>query len=138
MVLNGQVGSTSSSSTSSSDSSVTSAHQDDLDIPDTAMTQNTSPTINLSSLVAAVQNHLNAVPLPISLKRTWNTAFQPILLSNDLIRPTDANNCRAIVPYVPCSHAVLIQLWASKVDEYEAMEANKLITSTMECDQNPV
>lgn len=118
IVLQGQVISTSSSTTSGSDSSVSSVNQVVLDNVDTTDTA-THPAINIPSLVTVVQNHLNAIPPPIPLKRTWTTTFRPILLSSDLVLPHAADACKAIVPYQPCLHAVLIQLWASKVEEYE-------------------
>lgn len=120
MVLNGQVGSTSGSSTSSSNSSVNSVHHEDLDVAESSVIQSDhNSMVAIPTLLIVVQKHLNAVPLPISLKRTWNVAFQPPLLSSKLILPTEENYCRAIVPYQTCLHAAIMQLWAQKVDEYE-------------------
>lgn len=116
MVLQGQLGSSSNASSSDFESSITSVQNVDtvMDVPMFQFGQ----TCTMLLPVVAVSLAAIYIPLPLSLKRKWNVAFNPPLQINSGI-PNGSEMSKAIIPYRPSLHAVLIQLWASKVDSLD-------------------
>lgn len=81
MVLQGQVGSMSSnSSDSSSFSSVNSAQNDEMTVVSPASFTSQPCHVLFPNLQYPSFQAVNAIPLPISLKRKWNVAFQYLKL----------------------------------------------------------
>ncbi|CAN6300043.1 unnamed protein product [Urochloa humidicola] len=116
MVRQGQFGRDSSSSSSSNEATSQTAMEVSTDgyVP-----QFTVFWSAFDQPEPSTQNNLTASG---SLKRSWNMAFHTS-------QSTPADNVedltRAIVPYQPVLHSVLLQIWAQKVDE-----ANKAGHST--------
>lgn len=113
MVLQGQLGSASNSSSSSSVSSVNSLPNEENAVLDRPIFQ-FGQVCQMMLPLQTVSPIPNAIPLPISLKRRWNVAFTSASSSNMM---TDTS--KAILPYKPCLHAVLLHIWAQKLEEFD-------------------
>ncbi|CAN6248342.1 unnamed protein product [Urochloa humidicola] len=70
----------------------------------------------LPAVLVAKSRPVHEVAPSPTLKRSWNAAFGSIVQEQEDLS-------RAIVPYQPVLHSVLMQIWPQKVDEFNASES---------------